>query len=236
MTTDFPRAALIDLDDTIIDDTGNVDACWADACAEAASGIPGLDARILQLAVREYADSWWSSSERHRRGRLDLRAATCEIVTDVMQQLGHDTAQAAAIANHYRDLREERTTIFPGAIETLERLRSAGVRLGMVTNGSATSQRAKIERFGLAPYFDCILIEGEFGQGKPYAAVYQHVLEQLGAEPRDAWCVGDNLEWDVGAPQALGVFGIWHDVRREGLPNDATVTPDRIVHSLSEIA
>lgn len=53
--------------------------------------------------------------------------------------------------------------------------------------------------------------------------------------PDEAWSVGDSLENDVGGPQALGVFGIWHDHRREGLPEGSPVKPDRIVHSLAEL-
>ena len=30
--------------------------------------------------------------------------------------------------------------------------------------------------------------------------------------------VGDNLEWDVAAPQRLGMSGVWIDARGRGLP------------------
>lgn len=234
--SDFARGVLIDLDDTILDDSGNVESCWADACAEATPRLPGLDAAALQRAVREYADSWWRDHERNRRGRLDLRAATREIVSEVMRRLGHDTSTAVAIANHYRDLREERTTVFPGAIETLERLRARGVRLGLMTNGAGPSQRAKIERFNLAPHFEHIVIEGEFGCGKPDPRVFQSLLAGLKVEPHETWAVGDNLEADVYGSMALGIHGIWHDFRREGLPEGSSVQPDRVIHALSELA
>jgi putative hydrolase of the HAD superfamily len=47
--------------------------------------------------------------------------------------------------------------------------------------------------------------------------------------------VGDHLEWEIAAPQRLGIFAIWHDALGEGLPADATVTPDRIIRSLGEL-
>ena len=47
--------------------------------------------------------------------------------------------------------------------------------------------------------------------------------------------VGDNLEWDVAAPQRLGIVGIWLDVLGTGLPEASAVTPDRIIRSLSEL-
>ena len=55
--------------------------------------------------------------------------------------------------------------------------------LGLVTNGDATQQRDKIERHGLARFFDAIVIEGEFGAGKPDEIVYRHALGELALGP-----------------------------------------------------
>jgi putative hydrolase of the HAD superfamily len=47
--------------------------------------------------------------------------------------------------------------------------------------------------------------------------------------------VGDNLEWEVAAPQRLGIFGIWFDAAGKGLPRDTHIRPDPIIASLSEL-
>jgi len=47
--------------------------------------------------------------------------------------------------------------------------------------------------------------------------------------------VGDNLEWEVAAPQRLGMRGIWCDHFGDGLPSAAAVRPDRIVANLAEL-
>jgi len=47
--------------------------------------------------------------------------------------------------------------------------------------------------------------------------------------------VGDNLEWEVTAPQRLGIYAIWFDSEGRGLPRDSAVRPDRIVRALSEL-
>ena len=105
----LPEAILLDLDDTILDDSGCVESCWTDACREAARLLPVLDPTVLQEQIRDYAGWWWSDASRHRRGRLDLRAATSEIVEEAFRRLGHNgVGVPAAIANLYRDLREER--------------------------------------------------------------------------------------------------------------------------------
>ncbi len=47
--------------------------------------------------------------------------------------------------------------------------------------------------------------------------------------------VGDNLEFDVEAPQKLGIKGIWVDWQAGGLPAASSVKPDRIVKGISEL-
>ena len=110
-----------------------------------------------------------------------------------------------------------------------------GTRLGLVTNGAAALQRAKILRFDLAHRFDHIQIEGEHGFGKPEERAYRHALRALDVEARETWMVGDNLEWEVVAPQRLGIYAIWFDPAGKGLPEGSSVRPDRIVGRLSEL-
>ena len=125
--------------------------------------------------------------------------------------------------------------LFDGAIETLEWLRSRGVRLGMMTNGAGAAQRVKIEKFGLASYFEHILIEGEFGCGKPDPRVFATLLNALRVEPADTWAVGDNLEFDVFGPMGAGIHGIWIDASGNGLPVGETRRPNRVIASFREL-
>ncbi len=85
------------------------------------------------------------------------------------------------------------------------------MRLALITNGAAEPQRAKVIRFALEHRFDHIQIEGEHGFGKPEERAYTHAMAALGVGPRETWMVGDNLEWEVVAPQRLGIHAIWHD-------------------------
>ena len=140
------------------------------------------------------------------------------------------------IADAYSVEREEAVAPFPGALETLAYMADHGVALGLVTNGAAHTQRNKVNRLGLGRFFETILIEGELGYGKPDEAVYRKALSDLKLAPRDVWFVGDNLEWDVAAPQRLGIFAIWNDFKGEGLPPSSLVVPDRTIHQIAELA
>lgn len=138
---------------------------------------------------------------------------------------------AGAIAEDFAARRRAAMRLFPGVVPSLETLRGRGVGLGLVTNGDRRQQRDKIERFDLARFFGVIVIEGEFGAGKPDESVYRHALDGLGATPQAAAMVGDNLEWDVGAPQRLGLRGVWVDGAGRGLPPGSAVQPDQIIRA-----
>jgi len=231
-----PRAVLLDMDDTLISDAIYAEECWQPVCEAYACRIGGLTPAGLFQAIDRYRAWYWSCPERHRRGRLDMDRARLEVTAGGLAALGvEDPALAQEIALAYSEVREARTDFFPDTVETLRALRERATLLGLLTNGESRMQRRKIERFGLAQYFDCIVVEGEFGCGKPDERVFRHALATLGADAAATWMVGDNLEWDVAGAQQVGIRGIWIDVRGRGLPNDAAVRPDRIITRLSEL-
>ena len=231
-----PLAIMFDMDDTILDDTGSTYHCWKMACNRYANQLGNVSAAVLLAAIEDYRRWYWSDVERHRLGRLNLAQARREIVATVVNRLGFNAPEIAyQIADFHTEQRNNLIAPFVGAIDTLESLRRQGIRLGLITNGNAQSQRTKIDRFSLAIHFECILIEGEFGTGKPDPRIYSHALNLLEVSADQAWMVGDNLEWDVAAPQRLGVFGIWNDFARKGLPPTSPVQPDRTIHAITEL-
>ena len=235
-TLDTPKAMLIDLDDTIIDDGSGVEACWRLVCAYAADRVPGLDADNLCHEITRTRDWYWSGPERHRIGRLDLNAASISIVRRSLRRLGFDLPDLARdLSMSYRAKRDGEVEMVPGAVEALRRFRSQGIGLAMITNGTGAGQRGKIERFDLARHFNHIFIEGEIGLGKPEREVYLTAMAALGSDPAETWCVSDNLEWEVAAPHRLGIYSVWVDPTGDGPPADSGVTPDRIVSSIAEL-
>ncbi len=236
MTETLPRAFLLDLDDTILDDSGTARRCWPEACAAHHAELRDFTPAALLQAIERVRHWFWADAERHRVGRLDLDAARAKVIAMALAELGSDDpALAERMAATYGAFRDRDMQPFNGAIETVRWLRESGCSLALLTNGAAAAQRRKIERFDLAPLFDLILIEGELGFGKPDIRVYHRALEGLGVAAADAWMIGDNLDWDVAPPQTLGIRGIWIDSRGKGLPADHATRPDRIVRSLSEL-
>ena len=229
------KALLVDLDDTLLDYSGGVDECWTAACKTVA-GPAGIDTATLVEAIRKSRRWFWDDPERHRRERVDMMGAWRKIVVHGLDSVGAPSPElAAAVAEDFAARRWAAMSLFPGVPETLERLRRHAVPMALVTNGDTRQQRLKIERYGLGAFFDVIVIEGEFGAGKPEEIVYRHALERLGVPAGQAWMVGDHIEWDVAAPQRLGLTGVWVDRAGAGLPADASVHPHRIVREFREL-
>jgi putative hydrolase of the HAD superfamily len=230
----MPRAIILDLDDTILAYDAAAEGCWSAVCAEFAPAA-GVTADALLAGVTAESAWYWSDPERHRVGRQDLTAARREIILRVLGRLGGNPAPAAAMAEMRQALHDAALFPFPGALETVRAWHAAGVPLALITNGAAVPQHAKIDRFGLRPYFHSIVVEGEFGTGKPDPRVFRHTLDVLGVAPADAWMIGDHLHLDIAPAQALGLTGIWNDHAGTGLPADAPVVPDRIIRNLAEL-
>ncbi len=237
----LPRAVLFDLDDTLISAYRQPELAWVAIAGEFASDLRGLAPEMVAGAVSAASEVFWSDEDRHRRGRLNLLYARRDIVLDGFSALARngaavpDASLATMMAERYQTYRDEQMHLFPHAHEVVDTLRAAGVKLALITNGAAQPQRAKVVRFGLTHRFHHIQIEGEHGFGKPEERAYLHAMSVLGVEAHETWMVGDNLEWEVIAPQRLGIHAIWHDSLGGGLPVGTEARPDRIIRSLREL-
>lgn len=236
--TALPRAILFDLDETIIG-FGSRRLILQEVIEMYPDAFAGFDparaAGELEAAFRDF----WADEDRAALWRRNLSEGRVLAVRQGFERLGGSALTedfARTFGERFHVYREAQAKFFPGAVETIRHFREQGVRLALVTNGASAPQRAKVERFGLAPLFDHVQIEGEAGFGKPDPRAYVHALQTLDVAPHETWMVGDNLEWEVVAPQRLGIYAIWHDHLGEGLPPGSDIRPDRIIRSVAELA
>ncbi len=108
---------------------------------------------------------------------------------------------ANAITQFSRDIH-----IYPGVLETLQRLRELGITTGVITNTFQSSQEKWnwFEKHKIAPYLDRMISSIEVGVAKPDPAIYRLYAEMCGLPPEQVAFVGHDLQELQGA-QAAGL-------------------------------
>jgi putative hydrolase of the HAD superfamily len=163
-----------------------------DARAGVLGGVPGTDAARVPSYFEDLLDGAGVSG--HARGELVARL-----------QAHH----------HQRNLWR---VPFACARATLERLRAAGLRLGVVSNADGRAA-AILQATGLAASLDVIVDSHLEGVEKPDAEIFRRALERLGVAAEASIFVGDIVSIDVvGArnaglrPVLLDAAGAYQDV------------------------
>jgi putative hydrolase of the HAD superfamily len=205
-----PRAIFFDLDDTLLDTSGGLDEAWGLTC-ERFGPVLGIDAVLLRDTIRAEANAFWKDEAAVGHWRIKLMDARIHVVDLALKSLAADTSFAAPVAEMMESERTSRLRLFDDSEETLE------------------------AAFPIDHYFEAVVIEGEFGAGKPDPSVFHHALTATGTAPADAWHVGDNLYADIGGAQGVGSQGVWiHRDRLERTAGDGP-TPDRVIGHLAEL-
>jgi len=231
------KAALFDLDDTLIVSYANPGPAWKSVVGEFRGEIGRDLVGPVGDAVAHEMAAFLKDDDNRRLWRLKAVATRRAAVEDALRRNGFPdiAGLGGSIADRYAAFREEHMRLHPGAHEVLDAYRARGIKLGLVTNGAAEVQRMKVARFDLERRFEHIQIEEEAGFGKPDGRAYVRTLEALGVSPTDAQMTGDDIVWDVLAPMRLGMEAIWFNPYGLALPATAAVQPDRTIRHLGEL-
>ena len=122
---------------------------------------------------------------------------------------------------------------FPEVADTLWRLKAAGLKTAVLSNGSPDMLRAAVDHAKIGELLDLVLSVEEVGVYKTHPNVYQLAVRRLGIERADISFQSSNA-WDAHAAAAFGMRVVWCNLygqRRERLPG----TPDFEIQTLAEL-
>jgi pyrophosphatase PpaX len=154
------------------------------------------------------------------------------------QMRAFDEDRAEELVRVYREHNEplhDDLVAFEGIERVLERLKSEGRRLGIVTAKRRRTVDLAFAMLPLEDYFGAVVTAEQTEHHKPHPEPVLAALERLGSKPEEAAFVGDS-PFDMGAGKAAGVFTVavsWgkiHPVERL-LETGADV----VVHSPEEL-
>ena len=135
--------------------------------------------------------------------------------------------------DHYLRQDDIETTLFDGAETCLEKLKSAGTRIGLCSNKPDELCRKLVSELGVASYFDVIQGSGTGLPRKPDPAPLLRTIERLGALPHTTLYIGDS-ETDVLTAKAAGVPVVLVSYGYTARPA-ADLGADRVYDSLADI-
>ena len=233
------RAVIFDLWNTLIADTPELtrqrEKARLEGLAEAvaAAGLSFGQADV-ERAYREAAEEL----QRLQAGGGDLPSA--ERAALFLHRLDPELAARAAPEllvgvqrSPMQAARRFPPPLIAGVIETLEAVRQAGRRTGLISNTGPSpgpALRQVLARHGVMALLDVAVFSDEAAECKPAPGIFRRTLADLGVEPDEAVFVGDTPELDVVGPQRVGMW----TVQVGGLTQDG-VRPHARISSLSDL-
>jgi putative hydrolase of the HAD superfamily len=204
--------ALFDLDNTLYD-RENTFRRWATAYV---TGRPNPSAEVEWLCEVDG----------------DGMADRMEVFAKVRLRYGLETPVAELEARYRREYLE---TMEPETRVTsaLVRLRDAGWRIGVITNGPMPHQERKADRLGVLSLVDGFCGSEEVGFAKPDPRIFREVIRRSGGPASTMWMVGDSPQADIAGARALGIRTVWIHRGRDWDPEHGP-TPDHVVGTIPE--
>jgi 2-haloacid dehalogenase len=120
---------------------------------------------------------------------------------------------------------------YPEVQHTLGRLRAAGLKLAILSNGEPEMLAAAVEGAGLGDLLDAVLSVEEVGVFKPHPSVYQLAVHHLDVSAHQIAFQSSNA-WDVNGAACFGLRPVW--INRFGAP--AERLPGDAEHELRDLS
>ena len=185
------RAFIFDFHATLVDQ-GDADE-WLDrAVARAGAGV-AMDDMDREAVTRRLDEIWSHAREIDPGSGRDLSAQNHrDVFHGVMDGHVDDGLRHALY-----DVMLDTWKAYDDTLPTLRLLREQGIRICLLSNAGVPI-RTVLDRDGLTPYYDAIVLSYEVGFVKPDLRIFQASLEALGLPASDVLMVGDNANDDGG--------------------------------------
>lgn len=236
------KAIFFDLDDTLLWDQKSVKAAFAATCRLAEERY-AISADQLEEAVREAARNLYSSyetfpftqmiginpfeglwgnflddTEEFKKMKEIVPTYRKDAWTLGLSAMGIDDSEfGVELAERFPQERRNLPFVYDETFKILDGLKG-NYQLLLLTNGSPDLQNTKLAITPeLVPYFDHIVISGDFGRGKPDPSIFEHALSRMSLKKDEVIMVGDNLMTDILGANRAGIKTVWinrHDKQR----------------------
>lgn len=187
-----------------------------------------LDESVAYSTYHRLLQGRWAAYQQLNIGATDAetRQFWGELGADWLKALGHDPLRARevmAVAESRLYTPGVVYSLYPDTLDALESLRSAGLRLAVLSNWDTTLFRT-LDEFGLTPYFDVIIASLVEGIEKPDSRLFEILTERTGVAADSILHVGDDPVADVSGARGAGMYALLIDRNGEATPGQGRIT------------
>lgn len=134
----------------------------------------------------------------------------------------------------YLSLLGEGGNTLEGAAELCRELKEKGYDLYIVTNGVANTQKKRLTKSGLLPFFTEVFVSETVGHQKPKKEYFDYVLSHIKEKDIDKIIlVGDSLTSDIKGAMNVGLKSVWLNLKGQDLPEE--YKPDYVISDVRDV-
>jgi phosphoglycolate phosphatase len=198
MKLDTIQAAIVDLDGTMIDTQGDF--------------VMALNATMDAMKL-SHIDAHFVSQTVGKGSEYLIRSTLTKVCADASR---YEEARALYQTNYLR-INGDHSTVYPGVIEGLKKMRARGWKLACLTNKPNAFAVPLLQKKGLSDYFSKVFGGDAFERMKPDPLPLLKTCEALGTSPSHTLMIGDSSNdaraaRAAGCPVMLVTYGYNHGV------------------------
>lgn len=173
---------------------------------------------------------YWQALERGEMTKPEILVGRFK---EFFETQGIDTGLVHEFNEAYQLALGDTIVFCENAMEIIE-MQKANAKVVLVTNGTATAQKKKLDRSGLDKIADYVFISEEVGYEKPSPAFFEKVFSEVGIEDKkEALIIGDSITSDIQGGINAGIDTCWYNPKNE--KNSKDLIPTYEIRSLSEL-
>ncbi len=184
----------------------------------------GYEIVAKMLGDKTLADRFWRYFEN---GKL--------AIDELLNELGCMERKEECLEAYREQI--PKITLYYGVSELIQKLKSKGIKVGIITDGRVSGQKKKIQVLGLDKLIDDIIITDELGGTqfrKPCDITFRIMQRRWGIPFEKMVYVGDNAEKDFQAPKQLGMRTL-HFENEDSLYATSSAVGIKTIKKISEI-
>lgn len=162
--------------------------------------------------------AYWKLYREEKIDKTSLRFARLKDAFDALN-IAISTRLIYKLSDDYITHLSTFNYLFDGTVAILDYLKPK-YSLHIITNGFKEVQHGKLNKSGIAHYFETVTNSEMVGVKKPNSKIFKHALDLAKATTEQSLMIGDNLEADILGALNFGIDAVCFNYHKENIPNE----------------